>query len=246
MDCDTFRQMDFDRLNKSLLVHPSIHRLDLGFVNLPEWHPRAEDKVAPIFAYAVEHPDGVILFDCGCADDSELINQLYRPQVCSLAAALNATGLDLGDIKAVVLSHLHFDHCGQMRSVYGRPIFVQRAEIVAAQTANYTITDWAFIPVDDRRIVESDECIAEGLEIVTTPGHTPGHQSLVVRGGNQTTILAGQCCYCAMSFVSSDLEQDNLFDKTWAPAAQDSIEKLRSLSPDRVLLSHDKCEWLAP
>lgn len=232
-------------MNDFLPIHPTIHRLDLGAVRLPAWHPRAADEYSEIFAYVVEHPDGNILFDCGCADDSDLINSLYQPNVRPLEAALSEFNLRIADIASVVLSHLHFDHCGQLRSVRGRPTFVQMAEIEAAQMPNYTVPDWATVSDEDRRIVVGDEKIAPGLEIIASPGHSPGHQCLVIRGDSRTTILGGQCCYCTSSFERSSVEQDNLFNEGWNEVALDSIKKLRSLMPDRLLLSHDRTDWTA-
>ncbi|MFB0614324.1 N-acyl homoserine lactonase family protein [Aurantiacibacter poecillastricola] len=228
--------------NRCLLQHPRIHRLDVGEVALPEWHPRASDKVARIFAYAIEHPDGIFLFDCGCADDNPVINDLYRPQIRPLTSLLAEVRLSIADVRAVVLSHLHFDHCGQLRLFRGSPTYVQRAEVIAAEKPGYTVPDWADIPKNDARIVDGDEWIADGLELVSTPGHTPGHQSLIVRGGGQTTIVGGQCSYCAKAFFSSVVEPDNLFEPRSASDAAQSIEKLRSYDPDRILLAHDEVE----
>lgn len=227
-----------------LPTHPNIHRLKMGSVALPSWHPRAQDGFAPIFAYLIEHPEGAILYDCGCAADSEVINAIYSPSVRSLATALGEFGVAIPEIKAVVLSHLHFDHCGQVRSLYGRPIYVQQAEITAAQAPNYTIPEWAALPFDDRRIIDGDEDIAEGLKIIFSPGHTPGHQSLLVRGGGKTTMIGGQCCYCVEGFSPDRIEDDNLFDKTWNAVARESLAKLRDFRPDRLLLSHDPNEQL--
>lgn len=228
-----------------LSIHPQIHRLDLGTLQLPSWHPRAADGISRIFAYAVEHPDGVVLFDCGCGEDSDLINAIYKPELKPLEIALGDCGLMLTDIAAVVVSHLHFDHCGQLRKVHGRPVFVQGAEIEAAQKANYTVSDWAVIPPEDCRILFGDQQIGSGLTIVSTPGHTPGHQSLVVRGGGETSIIGGQCCYCSNSFEKSLIEQDNLFEIQSAAVALDSLKRLASFKPSRVLLAHDPVDWLA-
>jgi N-acyl homoserine lactone hydrolase len=232
-------------MSNGLTIHPMIHRLDLGLVRLPDWHPRADDKVAPIYAYAVEHPDGVVLFDCGCGTDNEEVNSRYRPIVNPLEETLATFGIGLTDVKAAVLSHLHFDHCGQLRSIRGRPVYVQGAEIEAARAPDYTVADWAAIPDADRHIVDGDETIAPGLTIVSSPGHTPGHQSLVVKGGNTTTIIGGQCCYCVSNFNASNIEADNLFDDRWESIAKGSMRKLMEFKPNRLLLAHDARDWFA-
>jgi N-acyl homoserine lactone hydrolase len=223
--------------------HPVIHRLDLGHVMLPADHPRATDRTAPLHAFAIEHPDGVVLFDCGCGTDSAEVNAFYSPKVIALEDALKRVGIGIAAIKAVVLSHLHFDHCGQLGLLRGRPVYVQRAELDAAKAPDYTVAGWAAIPAADCRALDGDETIAAGLTVIATPGHTPGHQSLVVRGGGETTIVGGQCCYCAEGITR--FEPDNLFSTHWETAARDSIRKLLSLNPRRILLSHDTRPWTA-
>ncbi len=221
-----------------LSFHPVIRRLDLGRVHLPAWHPRYSDKTAPIYAYLIEHPDGPVLFDCGCGGDSELINSLYQPQVTQLETALGAFNRSTQDVAAIVLSHLHFDHCGQLPAVAGRPTYVQKSEIVAAQASGYTVAKWASIPEPDLRAISGDEPLAPGLKIMFTPGHTPGHQSLIVTGGGQTTIVGGQCCYTHAGIENDQLEYDNLFGPDWETAARDTLARLRSLSADSLLLAH--------
>jgi N-acyl homoserine lactone hydrolase len=221
--------------------HPVIHRLDLGHLTLPDDHPRAADKTALLHAFAIEHPDGVVLFDCGCGTDSAEVNAFYAPQVIALDDALARVGLCIADIKAVVLSHLHFDHCGQLRSLRGKPVYVQRAELEAAKAPDYTVAEWASIPAADCRALDGDETIAPGLTAIATPGHTPGHQSLMVQGGGMTTIVGGQCCYCIEGL--DNLEMDNLFSDRWEAAARDSIRKLARFKPQLILLSHDVRPW---
>ncbi len=219
--------------------HPVVRRLDLGLVHLPDWHPRYAESTAQIFAYLIEHPDGFVLFDCGCGADDEIINKLYRPKITPLQAALNDCGLSIDCISAVVVSHLHFDHCGQLPSLAGRPIFVQKAELEVARSPGYTAAKWAEIDSTDCRTLDGDEWLAPGLQIIRTPGHTPGHQSLVVTGGDETTIIGGQCCYRHAGLEPESFEFDNLHDQNSEQAARDSLARLRSLNAERLFLAHE-------
>ena len=69
--------------------------LDLGRVTLPDWHPlAATDGFAIVRGFAIGHPDGVILFDTGVADDHELLNEMYQPTVVPIVDAVNRAGFD--------------------------------------------------------------------------------------------------------------------------------------------------------
>ena len=177
---------------------PTVERLTLARVTrVPEWHPEygAFEPFA-VYAWAIRHPDGVILVDTGIGEGHSVIDDWYGPEVVALGDALATVDLEIGDIAAVVLSHLHFDHCGQQRLV-DAPVFVQTAEHAEAQRSRYTIAEWAAIPRDRLRLVDGDEEIVEGVHLVATPGHTPGHQSVVIDAREGRLVLGAQCAFRA-------------------------------------------------
>ena len=189
--------------------------IELGTVRLPEWHPRAADGTCPIRVFAVDHPDGMILFDTGPADDHELINEWYAPHVLPIREALQAHGLDDRDVAAIVNSHLHFDHCGQNRAFPDVAVWVQRDELAAAAEPAYTVPEWAEIEPGRRRELDGDESLADGVTVLSTPGHTPGHQSMRVHTGRGVELLVGQACYLCSDFEAVRVPEDNLHDGSW-------------------------------
>lgn len=77
---------------------------------------------------------------------------------------------------AIVNSHLHFDHCGQNPLFYGSevPFFVGRSEIDAVQqNPAYTIAEWALPPESQRRLLDGDLAIVEGVSVLAAPGPPP-------------------------------------------------------------------------
>lgn len=213
--------------------------IELGTVTLPDWHPRAADGTCPIRVFAIGHPDGVVLVDTGPGDDDDLINEWYSPAVTPIVSALDAIGVDERDVTAIVNTHLHFDHCGQNAALPHAAVWVQRAEVAAAAERFYSVPDWTSIPPSRARTIDGDEVIAEGVTILSTPGHTPGHQSVLVDAGGERQLVVGQACYLCSAYERREVESDNLHDESWAAAGTESIERLRSFDPDIAHFSHD-------
>ena len=221
---------------------PRIDRLELAELALPEWHPRAADGSCAVLGYVVHHPDGPVLFDTGVGHGNELIDDLYHPTVHDLVDRLAEVGVDERDVVAIVCSHLHFDHCGQ-NAALAAPVHVQAAERVVAAEPGFTIPEWATLPDERWRVVDGDTELADGLRLVATPGHTPGHQSVVVAGGADVVVLGGQCTYTAAEFASGTVAEADVHEPSWHPTALDSLHRLRALRPTRALFSHDRTEW---
>lgn len=219
---------------------PAIERLTLARVTrVPPSHPEhGRFRPFPVHGWVVRHPDGPILVDTGIGPGHEAIDEWYGPEVVGLPAALEGIGLGVDDIVAVVLSHLHFDHCGQQRSL-DAPVFVQQAEHGAALAPGYTIDEWADIPAARLRLVNGDDDLAEGVRLLATPGHTPGHQSVVVSGDDRRVILGGQCAFTTAELRTGTPSPTNLHDPTWQAAAADSLARLRAQAPCLIHVSHD-------
>jgi N-acyl homoserine lactone hydrolase len=224
-----------------LAVLPRVERLLLAVVEaVPEWHPEhASFEPFPVYAWLVRHPDGPILVDTGVGIGHPLIDQWYRPRVTDLGAALDAVGTDIADVAGVVLSHLHFDHCGQQATL-DCPVYVQAAEHDAAQADGYTIPEWAAIPQSRLCLVDDDhQEIADGMRLLATPGHTPGHQSVLLEAGDDRVLLAAQCAFTAAELRSGVPSSTNLHDDSWEEPARESLRRAHSLAPVTCHLSHD-------
>lgn len=211
--------------------------LELGEVQLPKWHPRSEQGPCPIRAFAIHHPDGLILVDTGVGYGNSMIDEEFQPTVKPIIGALNRVGIDERSVAAIVNTHLHFDHCGQNSALPSTPVFVQSAELAAAQVPDYTVDDWAHIEPQRQRIIDGDEMIATGVQILATPGHSPGHQSVLVEDGDgHSHLIAGQCCYTCAEFETGQVNPADFLDLA---AGAESMKRLRRLNPDVAYFSHD-------
>ncbi|MCB0997315.1 MAG: MBL fold metallo-hydrolase [Acidimicrobiales bacterium] len=216
-----------------------IHQLHLGHVRLPDSHPRASERTCQIYSYAIEHPDGVIVIDTGPRAGHPIIDDLYAPDVISIIDALNTVGIDERDIAAVFNTHLHFDHCGQNHLLDHAPVWITEAELDVSTSEFYTVPEWATIEPDRLRLAADGETIADGITILHTPGHTPGHLSITAHTDIGLEIVVGQACYTCAEYDASTIALTDMHTADWHSAGLDSLARLRALQPDRAHFSHD-------
>ena len=195
----------------------------------------------PVHVFLVHHPDGPILVDTGIGLGNETIDEWYRPITVDLRHELQLRGVDPDNPALTIINtHLHFDHCGQNCHFPTARIVVQQAAAEIAATAFYTVDTWAELPVGRTMLIDGDAEIAEGVDAVHTPGHTPGHQAVVVRSAEETTIIAGQCVFRSTEWHDREPAASNLHDNDHRIVAAESIARLRAMRPTTVLLSHDQ------
>jgi N-acyl homoserine lactone hydrolase len=165
-----------------------------------------------------------------------------------LPAALAAVGFRPADVTLVVNCHLHFDHCGGNPLLAGRPIVTQRGELAAARgTADYTLPELVDAPGLRYEQLDGEAEIRPGVLVVPTPGHTDGHQSVVVRLGDGTVIvLAGQSHDTASAYAADVLAGQAHRDRHDAPLPPVPawLDRLQRLDPARVLFAHDHSVWV--
>ncbi|MFP3990478.1 MBL fold metallo-hydrolase [Streptomyces sp. E11-3] len=224
---------------------PVIHRLDLGhFVRPASETGTGLARVEAALAYLVHHDRGLLLFDSGLGEGSPEVDAHYRPVRRSLDAALAAVGATAEDIALVINSHLHFDHCGGNPALVGCPVLVQATELAAARAGDYTIDALVDFPGAVYERLDGEAEIWPGVWVVPTPGHTAGHQSLVVEGSGGTTLLAGQAYDFASEYACADLARRTGVAETdglWRPW----LTRMAELDVDRALFAHDHAAWQA-
>lgn len=230
----------------------SITQLDLGYFIRPAseaggGHPRAE----PAYAYLVRRPEGLLLFDSGIGTGDAGADAHYRPRRRPLVAALAAAGVRPGDIALVVNCHLHFDHCGGNPLFPGVPIAVQRTELATARRGEYTIDALIDFPGAVYEEVDGEAELWPGVRLVPTPGHTDGHQSLIVLPAEATgegggaVVLAGQAYDFASEYTVAELARIAVADglEPPLPPYRPWLERLAEFAPRRVWFAHDAAVW---
>jgi len=220
----------------------------LARVVFPSFHP-LHGQHGEVLGFAVRCRSGIVLFDTGVGEGSDVVDGFYAPERRPLADALADHGVALTEVTAVVNSHLHFDHCGNNHLLPGVPIYAQTEELQAARTPRYTIPEWIDFPGAEYRSVEGEHQVARDVRIVPTPGHTGGHQSLVVHvaGVDRPIVLAGQAiasaAECELLAAGGSVGEGDPPPDPDAYLA--SAHRLLSLRPRRVHFSHDRAVWSA-
>lgn len=145
-----------------------------------------------VLAYLIVHPRGTLLWDTGVIPD-----ELVRPEGTTEARAtvrttirgqLAAIGYKPSDITYLALSHYHYDHSANANEFAGSTWLVQRAErdFMFSETPPATPINgaarWAALRNSKTKLLDGDyDVFGDGtVVILSTPGHTPGHQSLFV------------------------------------------------------------------
>jgi N-acyl homoserine lactone hydrolase len=223
-----------------------VRRVDFGyFVRPGEETGTGQPRVEPCLGYLVGHPDGTVLLDTGMGAHPE-VDAHYRPRRRELAAALAGAGTTTARVRLVVNCHLHFDHCGGNPALAGRPVFAQRTELgTATSEPDYTLPELVDAPGLRYELLDGEAEILPGVFIVPTPGHTAGHQSLVVRRPDGTVIVAGQTHDTATGYAGDAL--------TWrarreghaagVPAPPAWLDRIMAFDPARVVFAHDHAVW---
>jgi glyoxylase-like metal-dependent hydrolase (beta-lactamase superfamily II) len=223
----------------------AITRLDVGEFTFPEDEPWP-GETGVVVAYLIRHPDAIVLFDTGLGLGESELDARYHPRPRPIADVLAAERLTVGDVDVVVNCHLHADHAGQNVTFPGVPIYVQPAEREAAKDPDYTVSEWVVGPGIEYRELAGDHDVLSGVRIVATPGHSPGHQSLLVETAEGPTVLAGQALYSVGEWIGRAGAREGRSSARDEPAYDRSVERLKDLDPVRVWFGHDRETWVRP
>lgn len=164
-------------------------------------------------AYVVEVGGLVVLVDTGAASDTPARSS-WTPRGPHLTQRLqDALGLASDAVTHVVLTHLHGDHTAGSVDADGRPAFPQAeylvpaADVAAVESSGSPLHSGLVEPLRRsgrlRLCSGAVELVSQGTQagVVPTPGHTPGHQTVVVEQADEYAVLAGDVVLHAVQLV---------------------------------------------
>jgi N-acyl homoserine lactone hydrolase len=174
----------------------------------------------PGFSDTIEHPDGLVLVDTGMIDSTPELDQEWSPTPHPLPEDL------VRRVAVVVNTHLHFDHCGGNRLFPGVPTHVQRRELADARTEDdYTIPEWVDFEGATYVEHEGEVEILPGVRLMPAPGHTAGHQIVVVETDEGPVVLGGDVGYSFAEVAQGKTEGQRLVLDLAAPTYLGHVEE---------------------
>jgi N-acyl homoserine lactone hydrolase len=150
---------------------------------------RSSGNLFPVFVHTIDHPDGLVLVDTGLIDSFPELDEEWGPVPHPLPAELVAR------VTLVINTHLHFDHCGGNRLFPGTPIHVQTRELADGRTQPGYVREWIDFAGATYVEHDGDAEVLPGVRLLPTPGHTAGHQSVLVDTDDGPVVLGGDVAY---------------------------------------------------
>ncbi len=162
-------------------------------------------ELCPMATYVwyIEGGEQRILVDAGITTEKFAGRRGYKAEhIQTLEEGLEKLGLKPGDIDVLILTHMHHDHVTLAHDFHNAKVIVQRAELEFARNPHPFYLERQGDPADYREMIEGldyevvsgDTRIEDGIEVLLTPGHSPGGQSVAVRTAQGTAIITGFCC----------------------------------------------------
>ncbi|MDA9401775.1 N-acyl homoserine lactonase family protein [Bradyrhizobium sp. CCBAU 45389] len=220
--------------------------------DISRWTPGINEGKTMNFVdscYLVKHAKGWFLWDTGVADAvAAMPNGLApadpkavtwrRPK--TLAAQLEQLGVKPDDIKAMAVSHTHPDHSGNVELFPQATLYVQKDEY-----------DWPGANNEPRfkpshpveQLAGDKDVFGDGsVTILSTPGHTPGHQSLLVKlPKTGAVVLSGDAVHFKDNWDNRRVPSMNL-NKDQSAASMQKIADTLAKEKAQLWINHDKAQ----
>jgi glyoxylase-like metal-dependent hydrolase (beta-lactamase superfamily II) len=228
----------------------------------------------PVPVFLLEHPGaGLILVDTGLhasvsvdpkQNFGRLLGRIYNVEMDpeqTAAAQLRARGIEAGDVKLALMTHMHMDHASAISDFTEATYVLGEGEWGAFSGRRPTFKGYVHSQgrhaVDYREIVydtrlassystfgRSFDLFGDGsVRLVFTPGHSAGHQSVIVRLRDRELLIAGDAVY----FLDTlEHERRGMFlddEHNWRRSLRE-IQLYRRENPNAVIIpSHDHGLW---
>lgn len=223
-------------------------------------------EALPIYAWAIEHPEGLIVIDAG--ETARALEPGYFPAWHpfyrrgvrewikaeeEIGPQLATLGFTTRDVRWLVLTHMHTDHAGGLYHFPGTEILVTRKEYQTAKSPGgrllgYLPWHWPnwFAP----RLIDFQPepygpfpaslplTEAGDVFLVPTPGHSTGHMSVIVREGERNIFFAGDTSYTQQLMLDGKIDGVSSSD-TIARRTIERIQRYTHSTPTVYLPSHD-------
>ncbi len=199
--------------------------------------------------YLIKHAQGWLLWDTGVTDAISAMPDGQKPsdpgathwkRPKTLVSQLNQLGVKPADIKYVAVSHTHPDHIGNITLFPEAMLLVQKAEYewpdplgVGRFKPEYPVT----------KLEGDKDVFGDGsIVIISTPGHTPGHQSLLVKlPKTGAVLLSGDAVHFKSNWENRRVPSMNV-DKDMTTASMQRMADIMAKEKAQLWINHDKAQ----
>jgi glyoxylase-like metal-dependent hydrolase (beta-lactamase superfamily II) len=199
--------------------------------------------------YLIKHSSGWMIWDTGITDAVATMPNGLAPQdprmthwkrPKTLAAQVEELGLKPADVKFMAVSHTHPDHIGNVELFPQAMLFVQKAEYdwptplgVGRFKAEHPVT----------KLEGDKDVFGDGsVTIISTPGHTPGHQSLLVKlPKTGAIVLSGDAVHFKDNWDNRRVPEGNT-NKEQTAASMQKIADVLAKEKAQLWINHDKAQ----
>jgi len=224
------------------------------------WSPGVNVGVARDFSdncYLIEHAEGWFLWDSGMSASiaatpegvtaaSGLLTMYVKK---TLASQLEALGVAPAEISRIAFSHFHSDHVGNANLFTAATLYIQEPEYDAAfgaDAAKFGFAPKFYDKLAGNKVMKlhgDDDVFGDGsVTIISTPGHTPGHQSLLVRlPKSGAVVLSGDMVHFQDNWDNRRVPARN-FDKEQSAKSMERVAKLLEDEHAKLWINHDKAQ----
>lgn len=222
-------------------------------------NPETEFREFPVYNLVVDHPEGTILWDTGIhheAGDGHWPQGVYNAFPAKEASDhrldddLKANGWEIDDIDHVIMSHLHVDHSGGLPFFAGRdtPILVHQDEIKFAYYSAVTGDGGAGYLLDDIhhdfnwQVIKSHHTeYFDGIELIHSPGHTPGVLSMLVHlDDGHSVLFTADEAYMGRNYHDEEaLGAGLLWDRVAWRESLDYLKEMERRHDAELVFGHD-------
>jgi len=204
--------------------------------------------ILPVWQAYIEHPEAKILVDTGIDPETNMMfeRSVHQKPEQRIEKQLELIGVTPEKVDIVINTHLHYDHASNNRLFKNAIFLVQKKEMRHAYVPEKFA--WQFyqprsnfdVPELKYELIEGDYEVVEGVLIISTPGHSPGHQSVLVETENTGPILiTGDAVYFEESLEKFIIPYI-VYDPTECLASQKRIDRMVKKTGAQVFVSHDE------
>ncbi len=215
---------------------------------------RAWTEPLPIYAWLIEHPEGLIVIDTGetsqAAESFTLgLREWVRPDE-EIGMRLQALRVNPHDVRWVILTHLHMDHRDGLHYFPRAQVLVSKRELDGRRGPSGQVAGYHSPALARTHAVrfesgplgpfESSETVTKAgdVALVPTPGHTAGHLSVIVREGESSLFFAGDATYTEDLLIERALDGNAVDETAWYATADRMLDYART-QPTVYLPAHD-------